>query len=262
MLSAIARQSSAVMAGFVVSTTLVQASGLPTIDIANIIQTTTSAFENIEQTSGQAKQIQYQLQQIQQITRQIDQIERDWNASSGSYQLGALLNTLADRQQRRYLPTDWEGVLDLGSAVAGNAQTEAVSAEARKVREEGERYTQTDLFQREPNSYAAQRYGRYADSIYGSMAIGRESYKRTADRLATIEELSDSIDTSTDMKAAIDLNNRLLVELSILLTESIRIQSAQQTQMAESRQIELNDHAQLRHWTAPRENGGLISLKP
>ena len=239
----------------------VTATGIPTVDVANILQTTTTAFENIDQTINQVTQIQKQVEQIQQFAHQIEQMERQWKSMSGSYALGALLNTLADRQKRRYLPTDWAGVLDLGQEVLQNAQTSAVAEEAKKVREQGERYTKQELFHRSPNSPAADRYNKTANSIYGSMAIGRESYKRTEDRLDTIEQLSEAIDTSTDIKAATDLNNRLLVELAVLMTESIRIQSASQIQYSEDRHSRLDDDAQLRRWVSDREDSGLISIQ-
>ena len=59
------------------------------------------------------------------------------------------------------------------------------------------------------------------------MATGEDSYARANAAMARVNQLVPAIDANTDLKAAVDLNTRVLIEQNQLLAEMIRLQAAE-----------------------------------
>ncbi len=198
-----------------------QATGIPTVDIANILQTTTTAMESIDQTMNQVEQISNQINQIRNQVEQIRQLDDQFKAMTGNYNMGALLDTIADRNFRRYVPRTWQETLDLiESGVAVAHQTEMQTA-AREAREAGERYSTGDIYD-DSDWETAKEYTRQAQKIYTVIGATQTAYDGTEKRFENLEALNGQIDTATDIKAATDLNNRILIENAALSNEVIR----------------------------------------
>lgn len=242
------RKLAAPMCIFFVLTLKTYATGIPTIDIANILQTSLTAFESIEQTINQIQQIEHMITQIEQLDRQFENM-------SGSYDMGALFNDLASQEARRYLPQSWGEIVNIASGL-GDTPAER---EAKQARELGEIYTSQGLYG-DNNSFAAKQHQQLDKQVYGALALSQMAYGKTNSRFKDLEEMSEEIDKAEDMKAATDLNNRLLIELGYLLNQSIQLQAATNTQIAEQRQTDLNERAALNNWTRTRDNAGIISL--
>ena len=223
-------------------TPAVKAAGIPTIDVTNIVQTTISALENVEQTVQQAQQIQNQVDQITNQLEQIQQLRDQYETLTGDYGLGDLLNGTIEKDLRRYTPRNWEETLAIYQ-VGGlpGSQNDAVVA-ARRSREEGEDYTADDIFSNVDNK-KARMFLRNAARIYSTMGVSQSAFEKTNQRLDTVEELSNNIDTAVDLKAAVDLGNRVDIEQAVLLNELVRQINILNLQMAETREYGHNQLA-------------------
>lgn len=211
------------------------ASGIPTVDVANILQTTISAIEAVEQTANQVIQIQRLIDQYQQQITQYESI-------TGNYNMGTLLNSAAYRDARRMVPTTWQETLDMldgAAAAAAQAQTQQAARDARTA---GQRYAAPDIY---PDVAVpdAVEYIRQANQVYTQIGYGQTSYARSTQNVADVEALSDEIDSASDLKAAVDLQNRLIAQNGILTAELIRLQSTNHINAAEEREDELNRRA-------------------
>ena len=214
---------------------LLKASGIPTVDVANILQTTTSALENVQQTAHMSTQISNQVQQITQLTQQITQLDRQFNSINGSYAMGNLLNGTAEQTARRYAPDDWNNALKVlknGASLAGSMSELQNAINAVKLLEA---FSKNAAYNTDNLDPTAIRYETEGNAAYTSLGMGRASMKQTSIRLARVESLMGQIDSATDLKAASDLNNRMLGQLNILLNEVIRLQSVQLIQNSEMR---------------------------
>lgn len=210
------------------------AGGIPTIDVTNIVQTTLTSLNSFEEIANQIKQIQNQIDQLRQLEQQLDQAKEQFEAMTGSYNMSDLLNGVAEQQAREWAPDDWRNVLDVYEG-GGNEMGET----AREAREAGEDFGASDVYD-DLTPTTAERYIRRGREIFGAMGIGEHSYNLTSDRIETVEGLINNIDTATDPKAAQDLGNRIQAETALLMTELIRLQSAQMVMVANEQNHQRN----------------------
>lgn len=205
--------------------------GIPTIDITNIVQTTVSAIENIEQV----------IQLYEQIDNQINQIENQVKAFenlNGDYLKHALLNSGTHQQARRWVPKTYNEVLDLykNINVAGYEKTTNAGWDARDsmhVTDAADIYADVD-------SNSAQRWQQHENDSMAAVGVAESSFERVDEVLAETELLMEDIQNSPDAKASQDLQNRMSGQTQILLAEVIRIQS---TQAATQGRNQLYEHA-------------------
>lgn len=218
------------------------ASGIPTVDVANIIQTTTTALNSISQVANQVEQIRNQIDQFNKLQEQLTQQVRQFDSISGNYNMGTLLNNPAYQDARRFIPTTWQETLDqLDGAMAAAHQRQTQQA-ARDARAAGQRFAAPAIYPdiTEPD---AVEYIRQANQVFTQMGVGQSNYQQTPQRITNMEDLGAEIDTATDLKAAIDLQNRINVEQGILMAELIRLNSASHINDTERRADELNRRA-------------------
>lgn len=218
------------------------ASGIPTVDIANILQTTVSAFENIEQVANQITQIQNQIDQFTKLEEQLAQQVAQFDSITGTYNMGGLLNDSTYRALRRSLPTSWQDTLAMIEAATAAAHQQKIQDAARDAQAAGRQFAAGDIYPdvAQPD---ALRYIRRANQVFTQMGIGISNFEATDRRLANVEGLSDEIDTATDLKAAIDLQNRINVEQAVLTAELIRLQAAAHIAQTQRQEDELNRRA-------------------
>jgi len=187
--------------------------GIPTIDISNIIQTTSSAIESLKQTANQAEQIK---KQVEQITALSDQ----FNAITGNYNMGKLLNSQADKDVRRFVPKSWKETLALiESGVSAGNQQEVYDAITTALNN-GQQYGANEIYHRTDTKEAIE-YVKQANQIFTSMGISQSTYEATERRYGNIELLTDQI--------------RILTESTAYLNELIRQVSMMNIQRSEER---------------------------
>lgn len=197
------------------------ASGIPTVDVANILQTTTTAFENIEQTASLA-------QQLQTLNQQYQQLQQQYSAITGSRGMGQLITAIDKAQDRRWAPDDINAALATirAGGIPGTNQSYRVAIERMK----DATGTQTSSELPSVDSITQEGYSGYYDesraSNLAAIGLSENAYSDTNKRTDHIESLMGQIDSAADQKAALDLLNTLVAQMLVLQNESIRLQSA------------------------------------
>lgn len=211
------------------------ASGIPTVDILGNAIKSSDLLESVRQTSNQTKQIFNQIQQIRNQVQQLTQLEQQFKAMTGNYNMGGLLNSKVNRQMRRYLPRDWFELKQLLKKAGIPTSLNDAIQKAKDARKEGEQYPADTVFG-DPDQKHAKSYEEEGQRLYATMGASQAAYKLTDQRLDDIESMSDQIDSANDLKAAVDLGNRIDTENAMLMNEMIRQISILNMQQAEQRE--------------------------
>lgn len=201
---------------------------LATIDRSNIVQTTVTAIENIAQTAATeanlavngniyAQQTLEYAQQILQYQKQLEQFQqqiKDYENMSGNYNMGQLLDSASDTATRRWAPASWQETLTLLKNGGNPATSQYLEAAVNTFK------TQQNM--RYSNSFGHDsqfgvRHNNYYDSNVSTnltaMSLADVAFSTTNERTQNIEGLNDQIDQAHDQKGALDLTNRLLVQV-------------------------------------------------
>jgi conjugal transfer/entry exclusion protein len=191
--------------------------GIPTIDIANIVQTTTNALQNI--------------QQVQQLFTQIDNQIKAFENLNGDYLKDQLLNSFGFQQRRRWAPETYQDLLDLykngGGADGGGGGEFAKTTNAGWAARDELEVSDADLFYEDLDTPNAKRWQQHEINSMAAVGLAETGFERVTEIIEESEALLADISNSTDAKAAQDLGNRLLVQNQLILAEIMRIQSAQ-----------------------------------
>lgn len=191
------------------------ATGIPVVDIANLVQ----AVQQYLQLAAQLQQLRQQY--IQQV--------RQYEALTGSRNLGALFNSPADQSMRLYAPASWQQALQVleRGGLPGNAADVAAAAQAF-AHSLGITQTGAQLYPagsgRNPDALA---FATSASTTAATAGLSSTAYDQTHARMQRVQGYLDQIDSTADLKASVDLNARLLVEVNESLTQLIQLQSAQ-----------------------------------
>lgn len=213
---------------FLLAGSTVNAAGIPTVDVVANTLNMSELAESIQHTANQIEQITNQVQQITQLDRQ-------FAAITGSYDMGKLLNGSYQRQIRRFMPNNWFEVKQLCKKAGIPTNLAEAVAAAKKAQEEGEYYPTNEVY-RMTDQNAAIRYENEGDRIYATMGLSQTAFNRTEQHIDDLETISERIDSANDLKAAIDLGNRIDTENALLTTELIRQTSILNLQEAERRE--------------------------
>lgn len=203
---------SGLLACLVVTGTPARASGMPVIDVANLMQ----AVQQYMQLSAQLQQLQQQLAQAQQ----------QYGSITGSRGMGGLFNSGIEQQMRQYAPGTWQqslAVLQQGGlpGSAADVQRAAQSfAQSQGIAQAG-----TQVFPGSPAN--AQAYSASAGATAAAAGLSQAAYDQTQARMQRVQQYLAQINGTPDLKAAIDLNARLLAEVNEALTQLIQLQAAQ-----------------------------------
>jgi len=182
----------------------VHAQGIPTFDVSNIVQTTITARNSIEQ--------------VIEARRRYDQLVREFNSISGARNIGDVFNSPILRDVRRQLPNDF------GSIVVGTGSNEfQIIYNAKKNAFEivgGSVYDNTGVLQR------GQAFHDHTTGATIGAAAGAEVlYQQSENNHLLIEKLVGDIQSSPDMKTSTDTMAILVAENAKLQNEAIRLQA-------------------------------------
>jgi len=204
------------------------AGGVPTIDVANILQTTVTAFENIEQTVTMVESLDNEIKQYQQQIQQYQQQIQQYQSMTGPRGLESLLTSGSQAQDRRWAPTDWRTAMTTikaGGIPGTNSSYKAIYSQMK-----GDLGVLTSSELDMPTAGDMGAYSRYHDESVASnmlaLSLSENAYTDTNKRTGEIEALIGQIDGATDQKSALDLTNVLLSKMLTLQNESIRLQAA------------------------------------
>jgi type IV secretion system protein VirB5 len=188
-----------------------RASGMPVIDVANLMQ----ALQQYMQLTAQLQQLEQQLAQAQQ----------QYASITGSRGMGGLFNSGLEQQMRQYAPGSWQqslAVLQQGG-LPGSAADVARAAQSF-ARAQGITPTGAQVYPGSPAN--AQAFAATAGASAAAAGLSEAAYDQTQARMQRVQQYLAQIDATPDLKAAIDLNARLLAEMNESLTQLIQLQAA------------------------------------
>lgn len=212
--------------------TCAHSAGIPTIDVPGLAPALISAAQNVQQ-------VQEQISSVRRLREQLAQQVEQFEAMTGSYDMSDLLNSDAYREARRFVPGEWDDTVDLIEGLYSGGGLEALGGYVNRAREENILHRVEDLYA-DPQSYSAQQYVKDTNATVAHLGIGKSHYARSLERIEDFETLTSEIDSATDLKAAIDLQNRIQAEHGIAVAELLRLQSAMQINESERRADEQN----------------------
>jgi type IV secretion system protein VirB5 len=209
-----------------------RATGIPVIDVANLIQ--------------DVQQFLQLTAQLQQLEQQYAQAVQQYQSLTGSRNMGALFNAGLDQQMRLYAPATWQRsllVLQQGG-LPGNAADVARAARAF-AQSEGILDTGAQVYPGAGGSNAdALAYSGSANATAATAGLGQAAYDQTQARMQRVQQYLDQINATPDLKASVDLNARLLAEVNEALTQMIQLQAAQMQVLAAGNAALLHGKAQ------------------
>jgi len=221
-------------------TTSAYSTGIPTVDVANILQTSMTALENIQQTMQMIESFETQVEQFEQQIKQ-------YESMTGSYGMGTLLNSVSDTQFRRWAPESWRDTLAVIQSGGVPGSSSSFSTALNHYEDQYQVKYSADLYedaaQLGHRARATTYYDNYVANNLMTMSIGDAAYSDTGKRTENIEALTNQIDKASDLKAAIDLNNRLMAQNLHYQNEIIRLLAVQSQSMATANQSYMNDTA-------------------
>lgn len=214
------------------------AAGYPVIDIEEIIKT----MELIEQTKDEVSS----LGDIKGFTKQqLNFLQQD---IAGNFGYGNLLNNPADLAQRQWSNDNWIDVLNM-------VNTDKTSAFYQAQRAYAQRYQILN-----PNQFSnaqgvsaltKQFYSDNSNISRAGLAASSYSYGQINQHMQVIHDILQKLETQPSEKAAIDLNTRLIAELSFIELEKLRMQNIQTQIASNNSQAVVNgmsDQASFMQW--------------
>jgi type IV secretion system protein VirB5 len=179
----------------------------------------------VAQLDQMAKQYQQQLQQLNQAIQQT-------GAITGTRNMGSIANSSMDADLRRYLPPDWQSTMNMiGAGDLTGSATETQSLYSSLYTTYAP-VTGAAAITRDPTGPLAQALDRKTETTYAAMAASEQAYNSITPRIATYETLLHQLNTTTDLKASVDLQSRIAAENGMILNELLRLNSIQIQQKA------------------------------
>ena len=219
------------------------ASGIPTVDVANIVQTTLTAIRTLQQYEQMLEDARTQLRELDEAVKQVQSL-------TGNRGIGDLLNGGAFRDARRYTPTTWRDtmrILDAGG-LPGSVNDVRDIYEGNTDRYEiANRDAYNVVNEDAPNAIA---FEQRRDTNMAQLAVSEVSYDQTVQRMQNYEEFMGSIETTPDMKAIGDLTARINAENGTALAELIRLNSIQMQAASSIQNQNLVDETNMKRQTS------------
>lgn len=194
-------------------------SGIPVIDAAAI--------------SNQLEQISYMVQQLQQMQQQVAALQAQVRAITG----GRGMESLLSGQVRNYLPPEWNEAMNVLSQ--GNQAYQQLADNIRQIKQAQAVLKDADLNRLTPELRRMLEDARTAAAT--QQALGEAAYRQASQRVALLQQLTDTISAADDAKAVMDLQARIQSEQTMLTNDMIKLQALSQLQQTEDRAREQQD---------------------
>ena len=175
------------------------------------------------------KQFQELQRQYEMLKQQYSMLKRQYDSITGSYGMGDLLN---DPATRRHLPATWQQVVALQKAGRYGSKQDYYEKLLRTI--------DPKIFEalgKDTDSRAFNTYRLSADSTRGAFAAVESLYDSIQERLGNIESLQGRIESTPNVKAAADLNNRFIAENAYLNVDMARLSTIQLSLQANAQNI-------------------------
>jgi type IV secretion system protein VirB5 len=178
-------------------------------------QWTVNVNSDIPATINQVQTMAQWAKQYQQMIQQITHMKNQYDAITGTRGLGQILNNPA---LRNYLPDQWANIYDQ----VRNGQLQGLSTKATSI------YSAEGF---DPHATGGRK--RQLEILAANKAMAMQAYDATLQRVQNINALMQQADATNDMKAAADLQNRMVAENASIQNEQVRLNLAMQLQQAE-----------------------------
>lgn len=193
------------------------AQGIPVIDASSIAQL-------VATVNNQATQIANQVQQITELQNQLQNMQQRLTAITGPKGISGLLNNPAQQLQRQAassLRSITDGAIS-GSTIGGGNAGRINST----ISQFKSRFELTNLPDFDSSAIPQDRaIASLAGSGLAAIATGEDAYVRSNEGVTRVNNLIGQIDATPDLKSSVDLNTRVLAEVSQQLNEMIRVMS-------------------------------------
>ncbi|MBT1066016.1 hypothetical protein KJY73_20750 [Bowmanella sp. Y26] len=225
-----------IFATFVIFTSnSVLATGIPTVDVANLVPTISNTVSNLqqqlqqyEQYVTQVKDLKAQYDQIVELKNQLETAKETFGSITGVRDMAKVLNNPLIQEQRNNLPEEWAATIDLfedanQATLTGAYDLERVSAVNRM-----RKYLDKDdlsgamMVAEEIEKRTKLRINQIANTD----AIATTTYHTAGKQMSQVDEWIGQVDKTEDLKGSIDLNNRMMAELLVNQNRLLQIQSA------------------------------------
>lgn len=200
--------------------------GFPTFDFGNWIQ----------------NQIEYAIEAERERLRNVAkdalaEVHGDTlEAMLGPRGMSDLFNGLYEEEMRAHLPATFNELLNMSAGSDGAGQFLEELEEIYAVP------SATDLGM-EAGSAKAERYERDAAAMLTTMAASQSAYQVATDRNATLTAMLAELDNAPDLKASIDLQNRIAIEAAFIANEQVRLMALSVQNGADSRAVRFDEAA-------------------
>lgn len=171
-------------------------------------------------------QVQAWSQQYQQMQAQIAQLQQARAAMSGDRGMAGLLGN----QNRGYLPENWNQAMT--TLNQGGTSYTALANVVRQIKDAQAVLSQQDVGRMTPQM---QQYLDQTRNLAASQqAIGQSAYNTAAQRVQTLQALTNALNNQVDPKAVMDLQARIASEQAALANDQAQLQAVAQLTAAQS----------------------------
>lgn len=195
---------------------------LPVVDINAI----TNLIKNYNQLKSQYDLLHQTYENAQQ---QLDKAKELANDVEGHYGLGGLMNGASDLKNREWSPDNWKSTLQ-GLSGANLARYQEL---VNTYKQDHPHLSQSD-YQKGASSDKAKVYSQDVQVNRAVIVNSTYSFNNIKTHLNTIYDLSAKIDQAKNIKAATDLNSRLLAEMAYTQTQELKMQILMNQQMVQA----------------------------
>jgi len=197
------------------------AQGIPVIDASSIAQL-------VATVNNQATQIANQVQQITELQNQLQNMQQRLVAMTGPKGLSGLLNDPTE-QLRRQAASSLNSISSsaISGGTLGGGNTSRISSTIDNLKS---KFDLTNLADFDSSTIPQDRgIAMLAGAGLTAAATGEDAYARSNEGMTRVNTLITQIDTTPDLKSSVDLNTRVLAEMSQQLNEMIRVMAANTT---------------------------------
>lgn len=190
------------------------------------------------QNINQLKEIANMIEQLDNMQDQLRRQTEMRDAMSGGRNMGDLLNGSIERDMRRYAPDQLEDLM-MGKNMGGSQS--GVQNAYTRLNNDFKPLTPAEYDPYGQNHPRSKAYERQVQSTFAALSASEGAYNNAAKRNENYETILEELNTTTDIKAAIDLQTRANIENGMVLNELTRLISLQMQQEAARTNQELAD---------------------
>ena len=209
------------------------AGGVPVIDASAIAQAVailsqlgrTHGIEVKQLTTG-LKQLQEAITTVERLQTQIDQLDREFAAITGDRGMAQLLNGETFRSARR-IAGGIDAINDTLHGLSGSLPDgDPLKAKIEDIRTTFAIPKAEELFDktRVPAKVAAHDLANAATVT--ALVMAEDGFERAETSISRVENILAEVDRAPDVKAALDLNTRMMAELAFMLADGQRVAAA------------------------------------